>query len=585
MSLYIPPNFFAIDRGVFVGNYPESQKVYILIPQQKTIFQRMTNKIPEGTRNEQSDISKKRTRTTEDTLHHLAFDHSLQPNIISSVRSGKIITANAAACILLGYSKMELVNKSRTAIFSTKESSFKKMLKQRTAEGQSTALVTAVNKDGRILPCQITSAVFMENGAEKAITTIVDLSESILRQKNIDTKKEKAVAANIVIAQNKSDVRLAENNEWIKYIAKTSYDVMWDWDIATGEIYVGDSIAEVFGYKVENNTVNFKHFNLCLLSEEKDAMRKKLGDALSSNSKSWKDSFTFKRKDGSMAFTTCRASIVRDDDRKAVRMIGALQDISKMQELENKLEEQRNVGTIGKLALNVLWDWNIFTNEVCVGEGFEDLTGYINGVNNGNVTDWRTYVHPDDKKAVEEGLQSAIFSSYSHWEHTYRLVTSDGSTAKVFNRASIFRRSNETAYRVVGVMHNLSPLNEKKSGDTGLIEDKRSKLIDEIKRIIFKLVHYSDQKLPTNLSDYLSTKLQYDYTYLANVFSEVEGVPIQQYIITQKIERVKELLDANELSLTKIAIRLQYSSVAHLSNQFKKVTGSTPSEYRKIKLQ
>src|SRR5438128_11174400 len=127
-----------------------------------------------------------------------------------------------------------------------------------------------------MLSYKITSAIFKEKGIEKAITTIVDLSESILNQKNIDAKKENIVAANIVIAQTKSDVRLAENNEWIKYIAKNSYDVMWDWDLTTGEIYVGDSIVEVLGYKVENNTVNFTDLSSRLLPEEKDIVGKKL---------------------------------------------------------------------------------------------------------------------------------------------------------------------------------------------------------------------------------------------------------------------------------------------------------------------
>ncbi|MCW3113007.1 MAG: domain S-box protein [Segetibacter sp.] len=540
----------------------------------------MTNKIPEGTSNKQSGIAKKRTRAAKDTLHHLAFDHSLQPNIISSVSSGKIITANAAACKLLGYSKMELVNKSRTAIFSTKESSFKKMLKQRTAEGQSTALVTAVNKDGRILPCQITSAVFIENGAEKAITTIVDLSESMLKQKNIDTKKDKIIANNIVIAQTKSDVRLAENNEWIKYIARTSYDVMWDWDISTGEIYVGDSVVEVFGYKVENNTVNFRDLRRCLLPEEKDIVEKKLHEILASESKSWKDSFAFTRQDGSVAFTNCRASIVRDENRKAIRMIGALQDISKLQELENKLEEQKDIGHVPKDSLDVLWDWNLLTNEVCVGEGFEDLLGYTNQTDNDNIKDWRNYVHPDDKVATEKGLEHAIKSPDVNWQHAHRLKKADGSIARVFNRANIFRDDNEKAYRLVGIMQDITPQKENKSDAVRLIEDKKRKLTKKIKDVVLELIYHSHEKLQTNFSDYLSTVLQYDYTYLANLFSEVEGVSIQQYIITQKIERVKELIETNELTLTQIARKLQYSSVAHLSNQFKKFTGLTPTEFK-----
>ncbi len=97
------------------------------------------------------------------------------------------------------------------------------------------------------------------------------------------------------------------------------------------------------------------------------------------------------------------------------------------------------------------------------------------------------------------------------------------------------------------------------------------------------MVHYSDQLPTLNYSEYISNKLQYDYTYLSNIFSEVKGTTIQQFIILNKIERVKELLLYDELNLTEIAYKLHYSSVAHLSNQFKKVTGLSPSFFKKLK--
>jgi AraC-like DNA-binding protein len=119
----------------------------------------------------------------------------------------------------------------------------------------------------------------------------------------------------------------------------------------------------------------------------------------------------------------------------------------------------------------------------------------------------------------------------------------------------------------------------------GPMDDKKTILVKKIKNIIVELVHYSGEQLQTNFSDYLSKKLQYDYTYLANLFSEQEGIPIQKFIIGQKIERVKQLLVNHGLTLTQIANKLHYSSVAHLSNQFKKVTGFTPSLYVEIKNQ
>ncbi|NCP83990.1 MAG: helix-turn-helix transcriptional regulator [Bacteroidetes bacterium] len=116
-----------------------------------------------------------------------------------------------------------------------------------------------------------------------------------------------------------------------------------------------------------------------------------------------------------------------------------------------------------------------------------------------------------------------------------------------------------------------------------LLDDKKSILIERIKNVIIEMIHYSDEFPTVNYSDYISEKLDYDYTYLANTFSEVKGITIQQYIIIHKIERVKELLLYDELNLTEISYKLNYSSVQHLSNQFKKITGLTPSYFKNLK--
>lgn len=116
-----------------------------------------------------------------------------------------------------------------------------------------------------------------------------------------------------------------------------------------------------------------------------------------------------------------------------------------------------------------------------------------------------------------------------------------------------------------------------------MIDDKKSRLIEQIKTIIIDLVHHKDNETKTNLSDVLSSKLFHDYNNLSNLFSEVEGTTIEKYFIAQKIEKVKELLVYDELSLSEIAFRLNYSSVAYLSNQFKKVTGLSPSHFKKIR--
>lgn len=116
-----------------------------------------------------------------------------------------------------------------------------------------------------------------------------------------------------------------------------------------------------------------------------------------------------------------------------------------------------------------------------------------------------------------------------------------------------------------------------------LLDDKRNILIEKIKAVIIEMIHYKEDMPKVNYSDYISNKLGYDYTYLANTFSEVKGITIQQYIINHKIERVKELLMYDDLNLTEISYQLHYSSVAHLSNQFKKNTGLAPSYFKTLK--
>jgi len=116
-----------------------------------------------------------------------------------------------------------------------------------------------------------------------------------------------------------------------------------------------------------------------------------------------------------------------------------------------------------------------------------------------------------------------------------------------------------------------------------LMDDKKSVLIQQIKTVIIELVHYSEDPLSIKFSEFLSQKLNHDYTYLANLFSEVQGITIEKFFIAHKIERVKELLVYDELNLTEIAELMHYSSVAHLSTQFKKVTGLTPSYFKQLR--
>ena len=467
---------------------------------------------PKGINKRQLPVEKSTVVTSGDILIRQAFDNSLQANIISIAHTGKILVANSAACKLLGYSNKEIQTKAGSSIFNTTESSFKKMLNQRNKKGHASAYVSVIKKSGKTVYCEITSAVFTdEQGIEKAITTITDATQNRLNQKNIDTLKDKVVAQNIRLARSKqknidarndkivesnialaksrqvkidmrkekivanniiqalerADDRLDDNNDWIRHIAKVSYDVMWDWNIRTGEIYVGDSIEEVFGYKTGNNSTDFKNFTRCLVPEEKGRIEQKLLKTLASRKKTWSDSYKLKCSDGSVAFTNNRASIIRDENGKAIRLIGATQDVSRLQELEKKLDSQviirdefnKIFTEAARLSFEGIWEWNLITDKFILGEGFNKLFGYNLKNNTGNImADWGSYLHPADKKIIEKDLHAAIASTSLHWEQAYRFIRADGSIANVFSRASIIRDAGGKALRMIGVMQDVSKL-------------------------------------------------------------------------------------------------------------------------------
>lgn len=141
----------------------------------------------------------------------------------------------------------------------------------------------------------------------------------------------------------------------------------------------------------------------------------------------------------------------------------------------------------------------------------------------------------------------------------------------------------------IEIMENISDLQKNQLGtalsDIGLelMDDKKAILIEKIKNIIIEMVHYSEELPNVNFSVFISEKLNYDYNYMANLFSEVQGITIEKFIISHKIERIKELIMYDELNLTEISYKMNYSSVAHLSNQFKKVTGLSPSHFKHMK--
>ena len=295
-----------------------------------------------GTAQKRGPIFRKKGKTPDfDYIFQQAFEHSLQANIISIVGSGRIIRANKAACRLLGYSKKELLTLHREDIFRITEENYKRMLLERTAEGGAKADLSIIRKGGKLWPCEITSVIFKDTaGVKNSITSIGDRRERLSVQKKIDVENERSVASNIMIAQSKSDFCQAENNEWIKSIGKTTYDVTWDWDIVTNLISFGRNYEKVFGYKLSSTKISYEKWMEFFQPEERDIIKRKIRVAFDSDKKNWEDSFQFICPDGTLSHVILRSNILRDNTGKAIRMIGVIHDISKMQKLEETLDRE-----------------------------------------------------------------------------------------------------------------------------------------------------------------------------------------------------------------------------------------------------
>lgn len=249
-------------------------------------------------------------------------------------------------------------------------------------------------------------------------------------------------------------------NELYRFITEVTNDCLWEWDLAAGDIFwIDGGHKRVFGYPVENALIPQIFWENCMHPVDRDRVLKRLNKIIDEGTSSlWEDEYRFQKANGDYAFVHDRGHIIYDDDNKAIRMVGATQDIS-----ARKLAEAR----------------------------------------------------------LKSGLE--------------------------------------------------------------LMDDKKNVLVQKIKNVIIELVLDEDEPLPIKFSQFLSQKLNRDYTYLANLFSEVQGITIEKFLINHKIERVKELLVYNELNLTKIAFLMHYSSVAHLSSQFKKVTGLTPTYFKQLR--
>jgi two-component system sensor histidine kinase UhpB len=350
-------------------------------------------KNPAQKHDKRSLVSTKSTSNYSDNLHLLAFDHSFQANIIFNARSGKIISVNTAACKLLGYSKPNLLIQNKANIFNTGEVGFVKMMKMGIRRSKSGVLVTCIKKNGKEFPCEINYALFTGHGGiEMVIATLTDRSESILKQRNIDTKKAKVVAfnislaksrqkgidkiknkkiaANIVLAKSKqkkidtrnkkivaNDIVMARTKSdheklQLALISKSDYKksfklifnstsgVLFDSDLISNKVTISYAYEKEFGYKIMGNKGGKEDWTSHIHKDDLDAVLRDYRRMLLSTETEWKANYRFVKGDGSVVNVVSNRIVLRNGAGKAYRMIGSMHDVSQKKVVEERLKQE-----------------------------------------------------------------------------------------------------------------------------------------------------------------------------------------------------------------------------------------------------
>jgi len=432
------------------------------------------------------------------------------------------LQANKAACNLFGYSKNELSTKTISDIFEITGNNFKLLTKKAT-RSQSGLMLTAINKRGSSFSCEVRIALFKDKDAdENAVIAITDMSQSLLRQKNIDKKKEEIVENNILVELAKSS-RLHElihhleeqistgqrTNEACNTAFQLSFEGIWDWNLLTNECFLGEGFEELFGRDVRMNNGNvFTDWSNYLHTDDKVRVLKSLSDAIASSDSFWDLAYRFVKADGTIVHVLGKASILRDVEGIAIRLIGIINDLGRQQALDRKMEYeiiayeklkgeyQKSFKLIFDSSVDVLYDIDLIGNTVTFSPSFEEVFGYKLTGHMTQFEDWLRHIHPEDREEVMEDYQNMLNSSATEWKSRYRFLRADNTVVTVLGVRSIMRDSSGLAYRLIGLMRDIS--------ERAVLEDRLEKEIsanDDLKTEYLESFKFIFHSAPTVLFD------------------------------------------------------------------------------------
>jgi PAS domain S-box-containing protein len=373
-------------------------------------------------------------------VYRSIVDNSIAAIFVGATNGGQIYFANPAACKIFGYTEDEFLDLNRSALLVFDEA-LQKGLEERKATGKFSGILTAIRKNGEKFPCEISSVLFHDyDGIEKAAATLIDISQ-------------KKVAED----------ELRKSNERYKLATRASFDAIWDADLINQTINWGEGFGTLFGYEVGDYYTVANTWEDHIYPEDKERVITELNNILNNkpDQNYWFDEYRFIKADGSVADVIDRGLIMRDENGKAFRIVGAMQDISELKLKEKELIKINNrFYTASQATSDIIWDWDFETNYVEWAANFTLILGHKLPPDSKLPIDFcYSNFHPDDRQRISDSLEKAIQNPSQHkWVNEFRYRRADNTYAHVTDRAYILRNADNKAFRIIGAMQDITEL-------------------------------------------------------------------------------------------------------------------------------
>lgn len=374
----------------------------------------------------------------EQEAYQNIVEHSIAAIILSKPETGSVYFANQAASSIYGYSFDEFCSMHRNALFEV-DQQFVDGMEQRRKYGKFIGIVTGKRKNGDRFPCEISSVVFRDrSGCEKALTTLIDITEKF-----------------------NAEEELRKTNEKYRMATQASFDAVWDADLVTASIYWGEGFSTLFGYETGNRPGAWKDWEDGVHPEDRERVLGRLSYVLSEKStdKFWKDEYKFFRADGSIAYVADQGMILRNGSGKAYRFVGSMRDITELKQKEQELLQiNRRFQLASKATSDIIWEWDLETNIIDWSSNMKIVMGHSLPPSHQLPLEFCVnHIHPNDRQLVIDSLEKVKNDlSAKTWECQFRYARANGTYAYVNDRGHILRDEKGKAVKMIGAMQDIT---------------------------------------------------------------------------------------------------------------------------------